>query len=104
MDIELPGVSHRPLPPVRVGQSSRFVLEGLTPRLLVPALVDRAALHRHAVPYGGDGLVEPRRAVDDEELGPLQSIPPDKDKSFCDSSSYETCNRRKGPIRWALRS
>ena len=30
----------------------------------------RAALDRHAVPDGGDGLVEPRRAVDDEELGP----------------------------------
>jgi hypothetical protein len=27
---------------------------------------------RHAVPDGGDGLVEPRRAIDDEELGPPQ--------------------------------
>ena len=34
----------------------------------VPVLVDRAALHRHAVPDRGDGLVEPRRAIDDEEL------------------------------------
>ena len=32
-------------------------------------LVNRAALERHAVPDDGDGLVEPRRAVDDEELG-----------------------------------
>jgi hypothetical protein len=29
--------SHRPLPPVRVGQSSRLVLEGLTPRLFQKA-------------------------------------------------------------------
>ena len=34
----------------------------------VPVLVDRAALDRHAVPDGGDGLVEPRRAIDDEEF------------------------------------
>ena len=36
-------------------------------------LVNRAALERHAVPDDGDGLVEPRRAVDDEELGPSQA-------------------------------
>ena len=36
-------------------------------------LVNRAALHRHAVPDGGDGLLQPRRAVDDEELGPAQA-------------------------------
>ena len=34
----------------------------------VPMLVDRAALDRHTVPHGSDRLVEPRRAVDDEEL------------------------------------
>src|SRR6478752_10716506 len=34
----------------------------------VPVLVDRAALDRHAVPDGGDSLVEPRRAIDDEEF------------------------------------
>ena len=34
----------------------------------VPVLVDRAALHRHAVPYGCYRLVEPRRAIDDEKL------------------------------------
>jgi hypothetical protein len=28
-----------------------------------------AALDRHAVPYGGNRLVEPQRAVDGEELG-----------------------------------
>ena len=39
----------------------------------VAVLVNRAALHRHAVPDGGDGLLEPRRAVDDEELGPSQA-------------------------------
>src|ERR1019366_3627763 len=38
----------------------------------VPVLVNRAALHRHAVPDGGDGFVEPGCAVDDEELGPPQ--------------------------------
>jgi rhamnose transport system substrate-binding protein len=41
-------------------------------RQQVPVLVHRAALDRHAVPHGGDGLVEARRSVDDEELGPLQ--------------------------------
>ena len=39
----------------------------------VPVLVDRAALDRHAVPHGGDRLVEPGRAIDDEELGPPQA-------------------------------
>src|SRR5258708_13820683 len=38
----------------------------------VSELVNRAALHRHSVPDRGNGLVEPRRAVDDEELGPPQ--------------------------------
>src|SRR5258708_28641256 len=41
-------------------------------RQQVPMLVNRAALDRNAVPNGGDRLVEPRRAVDDEELGPPQ--------------------------------
>src|SRR5260370_2342792 len=41
-------------------------------RQQVPMLVTRAALDRNAVPNGGDRLVEPRRAVDDEELGPPQ--------------------------------
>jgi hypothetical protein len=35
----------------------------------VSVLVNGAALHRHAIPDGGDGLVEPRRAVDDEKFG-----------------------------------
>jgi hypothetical protein len=39
----------------------------------IAMLVNRAALDRHAVPDDGDGLVEPRRAVDDEELGPSQA-------------------------------
>ena len=39
----------------------------------VPVLVDRAALDRHAVPDRGNGLVEPRRAIDNEELWPPQS-------------------------------
>src|SRR5258705_948704 len=38
----------------------------------VPVLVHGAALHWHAIPDGGDGLVEPGCAVDDEELGPPQ--------------------------------
>src|SRR5437879_5127473 len=41
-------------------------------RQQVPVLVNRAALDRYAVPNGGNGLVEPRRAVDNEELGPPQ--------------------------------
>ena len=32
-----------------------------------------APLHRHAIPDGGNRLVEPRCAVDDEELGPSQT-------------------------------
>src|SRR4029077_9130887 len=39
----------------------------------IAMLVNRAALDRHAVPDGGDGLVEPRCAVDDEEFGPSQA-------------------------------
>src|SRR5664280_1138776 len=38
----------------------------------VSVLVNRAALDRHSVPDGGNGLVEPRRAIDDEELGTLK--------------------------------
>ncbi len=37
----------------------------------VSVLVDRAALHRYTVPDRGDGLVEPRRAIDDEEFRTL---------------------------------
>src|SRR6202034_2584408 len=39
----------------------------------VSVLVNRAALHRHPVPDRGNRLVEPRRAVDNEELGPPQT-------------------------------
>src|ERR1019366_5527339 len=38
----------------------------------VSVLMNRAALHRHSVPDRGDGLVEPRRAIDNEEFGPTQ--------------------------------
>src|ERR1700674_2067786 len=38
----------------------------------VSVLVNRAALHRHSIPDRGNGLVEPRRAVDDEEFGTPQ--------------------------------
>src|SRR6202011_3780545 len=38
----------------------------------ISVLVNRAALHRHSVPDRGNGLVEPRRAVDDEEFWALQ--------------------------------
>src|ERR1700684_3662708 len=41
----------------------------------IPVLVNRAPLPRHCVPDGGNRLVEPRRAVDDEELGSLQPAP-----------------------------
>jgi hypothetical protein len=40
----------------------------------VPVLVDRAALDRHAVPDGGDGLVEPRRSDDEEFRTPQPAI------------------------------
>src|ERR1700687_1076292 len=36
-----------------------------------------APLHRHAIPNGGDRALEPRAAIDDEELGPPQA-PPDE--------------------------
>src|SRR5450631_1259113 len=38
-------------------------------RQKVSVLVNRAALYRHSVPDRGDSLVEPRRTIDDEELG-----------------------------------
>src|SRR3981081_1135649 len=38
-------------------------------RQQVAMLVNRAPLPRHGVPNGGDRVVEPRRAVDEEELG-----------------------------------
>ena len=38
----------------------------------VSVLVNGAALHRHSVPDGGDGLVEPRRAIDNEEFAAKQ--------------------------------
>src|SRR5665213_3653286 len=38
----------------------------------VSVLVDRAALHRNAVPDGCNGFVEPWCAIDDEELGTPQ--------------------------------
>src|ERR1700731_2004861 len=31
--------------------------------------------HRHSIPDGCNRLIEPRRTVDDEELGPLQPTP-----------------------------
>src|SRR6202171_5031985 len=39
----------------------------------VSVLMNRTALDRHSVPDGGNGLVEPRRAVDNQELGSPQS-------------------------------
>src|SRR5262249_58370592 len=41
----------------------------------VAVLVDRAALHRYAVPHGGDRAIEPGRAVHNEKLGPSQAAP-----------------------------
>ena len=38
----------------------------------VAMLMNRAALKRHAVPDGGDRLLQPRCAVDDQELRPAQ--------------------------------
>src|SRR6266516_7228653 len=39
----------------------------------IAMLVNRAPLDRHSVPDGGNRLLEPRRAVDDEELGPSEA-------------------------------
>ena len=39
----------------------------------VSVLMNRTALDRHSVPDGGNGLVEPRRAIDNEEFWPPQS-------------------------------
>ena len=38
----------------------------------VPVLVHRTALHQHTVPDGGEGVLEPRSAVDNDNLGPRQ--------------------------------
>ena len=36
-------------------------------------LVHGAALDRHTVPHGGDCVLEPRGAIDDEEFGSAQA-------------------------------
>ena len=36
-------------------------------------LVDGVALHRHAVPHGGDCALQPQCTIDDEELGTTQT-------------------------------
>ena len=41
----------------------------------IAMLMHGAALHRHAVPHGGDRLVKPGGAVDNEEVGPPQAAP-----------------------------
>ena len=45
----------------------------LVARRRVDHVVDRAPLYRHAVPHGGNRPLKPRRAVDDEELGPSEA-------------------------------
>src|SRR5262249_16801218 len=44
-------------------------------RQQVSMLVDRTPLYRHAIPHGGDRLVEPGGALDDEELRLPQAAP-----------------------------
>src|ERR1700758_3191573 len=41
----------------------------------VPVLVHGTALHRHAIPHGGNCSLKPRRAVDNEEFGTAQAAP-----------------------------
>src|SRR5581483_796421 len=41
-------------------------------RQQVPVLVQGTALHRHAIPHGGDRGLKPGRAVDNEEFGTAQ--------------------------------
>src|SRR5271156_1981248 len=41
----------------------------------IAMLMHGAPLHRHAIPNGGDRALEPRAAIDDEELGPPQAAP-----------------------------
>src|SRR5947207_10801290 len=41
-------------------------------RQQVAMLVHGTSLHRHSLPDRGDGLLQPRRPVNDEELGPPQ--------------------------------
>src|SRR5271156_2866602 len=41
----------------------------------ITMLMHGAPLHRHAIPNGGDRALEPRAAIDDEEIGPLQATP-----------------------------
>ena len=40
---------------------------------MLAVLVDRTALDRHVVPQRGDGLLQPRRAIDDHQLGRCQA-------------------------------
>src|SRR5262249_44851459 len=41
----------------------------------IAMLMHGAPWHRHAIPNGGDRALEPRAAIDDEELGPPQAAP-----------------------------
>src|ERR1700690_2356913 len=41
----------------------------------ITMLMHGAPLHRYAIPNGGDRALEPRAAIDDEQLGPLQAAP-----------------------------
>src|SRR5215831_10455859 len=53
---------------------SDFLMQALRGvREEIPVLMNRASLHRHAVPNGGDRALEPRAAIDDEEIGPPQA-------------------------------
>src|SRR5262249_12886953 len=44
-------------------------------RQQVPVLVNSTALHRRAIPHGGDCGLKPRRTVDNEEFGTAQAAP-----------------------------
>lgn len=44
-------------------------------RKQVPVPVHGTALHRYVAPHRGDGAVDPRRAIDDQEFRPPQTAP-----------------------------
>ena len=70
----------------------------------VSVLVDRAALHRNAVPDGGNGLIEPRRAIDDEKLGTPEPTIDEIVQSRTCWPSARTPSTTSSEIEVALRS
>ena len=65
----------------------------------ITMLMHGAPLHRQAIPNGGDRALEPRAAIDDEELGPLQAAPDEAKDECVPRTACETPTKEEGPLR-----